>query len=94
MSKGSIGIKLEHEGEVKRVNIVSPSFKELKDSVRLSFPALANATVDLKYVDEDKDLITITSDVEFDEAIKLSKVLGTLLKVNVYCKDKQGKKFR
>jgi len=72
-----ISIKFRFESEYRRVSI--PEESSLQDVISLAKSLFGSKLEDrvfcLKYRDEEGDIISVTSDLEFKEAIRLAKLL-------------------
>lgn len=66
----SIVVKISFNDDIRRISLDHiPNFEELKNLVRQLFGV---NEVLLKYEDDEKDVVTVTSDLELKEAVKLS----------------------
>jgi hypothetical protein len=69
----SLAVKLALDGQVRRIRINRDStYEQLQLLVRSSFPSLATSGFVLKFLDDEDELCTICSDVEFSEAMDLT----------------------
>jgi len=65
-------IKVKFEEDTRRLTLEDvPSFAGVLSAVKSMFPNLPN-TFFVKYVDEDEDTVTISSDMELTEAIRIA----------------------
>jgi len=65
-------IKVKFEEDTRRLTLEDvPSFEGVLSAVKSMFPNLPN-TFFVKYVDEDEDTVTISSDMELSEAIRIA----------------------
>jgi hypothetical protein len=75
-------IKLSFNDDTRRLSLEkSPDFQEL---VHLTRQLFGIATPLFKYQDEEKDMITVTSDIELREAVSISAKASNILKFFVY----------
>lgn len=69
-------LKIKFEEDTRRITVQKePNYKELNDILHQLFPNLLDRSFTIKYLDDDKDLITITCDMELQEAISLNQNL-------------------
>lgn len=78
-----MSIKIVYNDEIRRFLFAGQSFQALNDKVLEVLGLEKSTPVVLKYRDEDNDLITITTDVEFKTAV----VPGKLLRLEVIPKN-------
>jgi len=79
-------LKLFFNEEIHRVSITDVNFSELVETTIQLFPAFDRLRHQLKYVDEEGELISICSDAELEDALQQYK--NKPLKVYVALKDK------
>ena len=66
---GKLIVKVEYGKELRKISIPTAEFSILENSVS-KLLCLAKDSFTIKYVDEENDLITLTSQPELDEAVK------------------------
>lgn len=64
-------IKVTYDGEIRRFSLEKNSFAELKQTVARAFSIQAEFSV--KYKDDDGDWISLDSDIELSNALKIAK---------------------
>lgn len=81
----SITLKIKFNEDVRRITLDKPTkFAELRTVLSGLFRSLPENYV-LKYVDEEEDLITISSDMELEEAFELAKKSPIkILRLNIH----------
>jgi len=67
-----ITCKVAYQAEIRRFTLERAEFIALRDQLFALFPQLEKETVVIKYTDDEKDLVTISSDEELLVALKLS----------------------
>jgi hypothetical protein len=63
-------LKVYFDEEIHRVSINDVTFVELLNTLPVLFPSFSRSSHQLKYLDEEGELITICSDVELDDALE------------------------
>lgn len=74
-------MKCDFNGDLRRVSLAETSFSELKRVLGQLYDLTSDFTV--KYLDDENDLITMTSDSELVEAINLSKATEQPLRLTL-----------
>jgi hypothetical protein len=76
-------VKIKYNEETRRITLDKvPTYQELLDLLHQLFPETVNGGFQVKYEDEDKDMITVSTDKEIVEAVNVamkSKVLRLTL---------------
>jgi len=83
----SLVFKVQHNDVLRRFGVPTHlKWHEVVELVRCRFCVPCTQTVELKYVDPEGDLITISSDIEFEEAVTITPWNGTtkLLKLKMF----------
>jgi len=83
-NKMSAIMKCDFNGDLRRVSLTETSFIELKRVLAQLYDLTSDFTV--KYVDDENDLITMTSDSELVEALNLSKATEQPLRLTIVAK--------
>jgi len=78
-----VAIKLVFEDEIRRISSQEgTTFDTVKNITKKLFPKV-NEPFQYKYSDEDGDVITISSEEEFQEALKVASKMNARLKLNL-----------
>jgi len=80
-NKMSAIMKCDFNGDLRRVSLNETSFVELKRVLAQLYDLTSDFTV--KYVDDENDLITMTSDSELVEALNLAKATERPLRLTI-----------
>jgi len=73
-------VKASFNGDVRRISIQPTTFENLKQILQKLFNNLPAFFV-IKYQDDDNDLITITTDIELDEALSIATKKNNILRL-------------
>lgn len=76
-------VKIEYEGDVRRLRAVPKDFQSLHQEIIRTFDFESSATFVVKYKDEDQDLVTIASTPELEDAVELCEERSWNLKLLV-----------
>ncbi len=76
----ALTVKLHMQGKAYKIPAVG-SMLEIEQYVKSKF--VTTAPFSLSYVDEDGDIITLTSDAEFQEAARCARAANMALKISV-----------
>jgi len=78
-------LKVKFEEDTRRITLEqTPSFEALLATVKTLFPNVPSSFI-IKYVDEDEDAVTISSDIELTEAIRVAAT-NNLLRLQLIAK--------
>ena len=67
-------VKIKFEDDTRRITLDSiPKYEELVQLLRQLFPNAPNQ-FSVKYQDEDEDMVTISSDMELQEAVRVASL--------------------
>lgn len=75
-----LAVKIQNEDDVRRVNLKSTRFSDLLEIISTLFGIRAEQ-YRICYLDEDKDSITVTTDLELKEALALAKKTNSTLRL-------------
>jgi hypothetical protein len=80
-------IKITHAGEIRRISTTESArgctFSSFTATVKTLFPKLAGQPIALIWQDEEGDAIVVSSEIEFQEAIRYMTSVGQLLRFEV-----------
>lgn len=80
----SLVLKISYNDDIRRVSLENTSnFAQLTTIIRNLFKFGPNAELVVKYEDDEKDLVTITSDLELKEAVGLASKTNSVLRLYV-----------
>jgi hypothetical protein len=71
-------IKVTFQDEIRRFSMEQPNYAELETQVKQVYTLANDATVKMKYLDDEKDWISVNTDLELKMAFDLSKTSGIL----------------
>jgi len=77
-------VKLVFGDDVRRIQIGNSSFKSLRESTLACFPQLQNESFTLKYLDEEKEWISVVNDNDVEEAVSFAGSQKALSKFTVF----------
>lgn len=81
-------LKIKFEEDTRRITLgKDPSYNELVVLLGQLFPNMKGNSFHLKYLDEDQDLITVTTDFELKEALGIASTQNNLLRLFLSKKD-------
>jgi len=80
-SARSVSAKLSHNGDTKRVKLTG-AFEQLLDTTRTSFDKNMPSDPKFFYIDEENDLISVSSQADLDEALT-SAASGSVVRLAV-----------
>ena len=86
----SFKVVLKEENELRRFMVdkeVSTSFSNLKEKLCLVFPQLKQKIFSISWIDEDGDMVTISTDEEL--IIALTEMAGPVYKLSVNITNKK-----
>jgi len=86
-------VKVQYEEDIRRFNFGGSSFAALKEEIYKRYAFKPHIRAVVKYTDDEGDLITITDDTEFADAVKGALNQGTLRLVLSLAKRKVPKEM-
>src|SRR5690349_19360567 len=68
-------LKLQFHSDIRRLSLEKDeiSFESVKKLSAQLFPSLQFSSIHFKYLDDESDVITVTTEKEFEEAVNLAK---------------------
>lgn len=68
MTELTFVLKLDFQGEIKRLRVMPQTYAELVKIIEETFPVLAATPLMIQYFDTEKDIITVANDADLKEA--------------------------